>query len=101
MKHTLLILSAAALLPILSSCTAYVSERGYVAARPAPYGYRPVPYRTYPASSHGSRTRYYDSRYRHPGHDQDRYYHPANHPRRHWKSNSRTVHVQSGVGIRL
>ncbi|MES2595739.1 MAG: hypothetical protein V4662_10410 [Verrucomicrobiota bacterium] len=111
MKH-LLVLSAAAILSFLPSCTTYVNDGGYAAARPVhrtTYGYRPAPapYRAYPATY--TQTHYYNSRaarYNHHRDDHDRDYRRVSNNKRHWNNSNANVRVQTrpvnaGVGIRL
>jgi len=86
MKHPLLILSLAAMLTLLSSCTGYVDGGGYASARP---GYRPAPPRGY-SSSYG-RTNYHNDR-RH-----DDYRRVSQPPSRYYRSNTAGVRVQTNV----
>ncbi len=105
MKH-LLLLSAAAILSFLPSCTTYVNDGGYAASRPVhrtSYGYRPAPapYRAYPATY--TQTRLYNSRasrYDHRRHDDDRDYRRVNTPKRHWNNSNANVRVQTNT-VRL
>ncbi|GEP42694.1 hypothetical protein [Brevifollis gellanilyticus] len=104
MKH-LLILSAAAILSFLPSCTTYVNDGGYAASRPVHrtnYGYRPspAPYRAYPATYtqtrlYNSRTSRYDR-----DHDHNRGYHHVSKPRGRWNNSNANVRVQTNT-VRL
>lgn len=109
MKNPLLILSVAAILAFLPSCSTYVNDGGYAASRPVHrtnYGYRPAPapYRAYPASY--TQTRFYNSRtqqYRsHRDHDhRNDDYRRVSQPKRYPREYHRNVQVNTGVGLRV
>lgn len=95
MKYPLLILSVAAMLTLLSSCTGYVDGGGYASARP---GYRPAPSRVYSSSygrSHYHNDRHHDSRY--DSRSRGPYQRVSQPPSRYRRDDTPGVRVQTNV----